>query len=486
MRKITFFVFLSALLPNLFAEVSLPPILGDNALLQSSDATRIWGKSTPNENVQVTLNTPSPIKARTQANANGDWEVKLDLRELKDVPPFTMTIAGEKNEISVRNLLIGEVWLASGQSNMEKNVGPRWGQFPCYNWEKIVAKSDNPKIRMYTVPVKGSNQPEESCNGKWVEADSTRTANFTAIGYFFATELSSELQSPVGIIHSSLGGTNIQQWIPQKSLSIIPTLKQKTPANASKLYNAMIHPLRRYTIAGFLWYQGEANALQLRDEKDYPALFSLLLGSWRSDWQKKDLPFYYCQLAGYGTKGQDGIAKNWSELQLAQLKGLENPHTGMAVLTDLGEREDIHPRSKAEVAHRLVLIALAKTYGKNCYFSGPTALRAEKEKDSIVIFFDHGAETLIAGTVSDTYLRRADLPEGKYKRFSPKSQLEGFEVCGSDGKWSWADAVIEEKTVRMNVQCTSSKAVRYHYGDQVIGNLTNSAGLPASPFRFEL
>lgn len=484
-------------LSQVYADVSLPPIMSDNMVLQKSKATTIFGMATPGEQVSVSFrinnNVPKASTLPTEigcehslvAGPDSRWEIYVDLSKVSSsASPFDIIIKG-KNTVTIKNVVVGEVWIGSGQSNMEKNVGKRPGQHPCFDWENVVELSLNSQIRMFTVNRQEANTPTEKYTGKWLIASPKTTANFSAAAYFFACELNEKLKMPVGMIHTSWGGTNVQQWMPADTLSK-PEYAKALPGNRSKLFNGMIYPLRNYTVKGAIWYQGESNANPVWAPL-YEEMFSDMIGSWRTLWKQPEMPFYFCQLASFQNPQKDPNENPvWSTLRNEQFKTLKNlPHTGMAVLSDIGESNDIHPRNKADVGRRLAYIALAKNYGLKIDYTGPVFERAEIKVNKMVVHFQTVGNTLKASPVPSEYPMIGD-KKGKVQRNAPKSELEGFALCGEDGKWVWADAKITGNTIEVTSPAVPApKQVRYNWGNYLFGNLFNEAGLPASPFTSE-
>ena len=651
-----------------WADVKLPAIISNHMVLKNAAKVPIWGWADPGEAVTVTLNGQS-IKAT--ADANGKWITALDLQ--KSAPgPFEMTVEG-KNKLTISDVVVGQVWVASGQSNMEfllKNS---------LDADQEIAQSANPLLRQFLVKKNASRLPLEDTEGAWVAASPETSGGFTAVGYFFAKKLQKELMIPVGLIHSSWGGTPSEAWTSVQSLDSMPDLKasrerlwtaieefpekkksyvdgfsawlkensredrpvadaaafagvdvstdgwipvtipgavaakglpetgavwirkevsiptkatgnlplflpidgfdsvywngklikqtthldalgagntrrggpydipaadvregknvlairlfspvgpaklpgepkadtislsgewmakaeyefpaldpqkpatvltppQNPPATqnvASYLFNGMIHPILQYAITGVIWYQGESNAGRAFQ---YRTAFPLMISDWRKQWNQGDFPFYFCQLANYMAKKTVPDESSWAELREAQSLTLKLPNTGEAVLIDVGETGDIHPRNKKDPGERLAAISLARDDKKSIPYSGPVYDSVKFANGKAVLIFKNPADGLLAKPLPDTCVVRSRTnTSAPLLRNSPGSELEGFAICGEDKKWSWADAKIEGNTVVVwSDKVSSPVAVRYGWADNPTCNLYSSAGLPASPFR---
>jgi sialate O-acetylesterase len=642
---------LAALASTARADVKLPALVGDNMVVQQGVKVRVWGWAEPGERVAVAM---AGKVASAVTDAKGKWEVWIGPYEAGG--PHGMSISG-KNTITLRNVLVGEVWVGSGQSNME------WQLQNAMNGAAEIAKANHPEIRFFTVTKKTSPTPLDDVEGRWVVCSPETAGSFSAVAYFFGREIHQELKVPVGLIHSSWGGTPAEAWTSRPALAASPDFKpmvdaldssakgqpearreyeaalakweeehflqdtgnadtgrakpdfsdagwktmklpqlwesagldidgsvwfRKTvdlpadwagkdlalslgpiddfdttyfngtkvgaigretpnfylaprkytvpgsavragrnviavrafdhvggggfggssadmtlaPAGAAAadpislagewrydiengvasrnvdfgtqpvappgvnnpnsptvLYNAMLAPLTSYTIRGAIWYQGEANANRGRQ---YRTLFPTMIRDWRSAWGAGDFPFLFVQLANWQPRKAEPSESGWAELREAQLMTLKEPATGMAVVIDIGEADDIHPRNKHDVGHRLAVWALAKTYGKKLEYSGPLYESFKVEGKEARIRFSH-ADGLRA--------MNGDEPVG-------------FAVAGSDKKFVWAKAKIEGDTVVVWSDAVAKpEAVRYAWADNPAANLYNGAGLPASPFR---
>ena len=652
------------------AEVRLPAFFSNHMVLQKHARVPIWGKANPGEAIKVTLNGQAQSAT---TDAHGKWMVCLDLNE-SAAGPFEMTIEGT-NKIVLSDVVVGELWIASGQSNMEFALSST------LDGAREIAGSANPMLRHFKVAKHAAEQPLDEVSGTWVAADPGTSGSFTAVGYYFAKKLQSELKVPVGILNSSWGGTPSEAWTSLEALESVPELKaaheqtqeqlgklatlkkaytdalsawlkdsgredrstsdtapfaaidattegwtqinageakgerlpnagaiwvrkeielpptkgnwelrlfpgnaldtiywngkllkkptqiqdvidigatRKTflsiPARAvvngrnvlairfyspispakfknpefiaqsgeiklfpgkwlakaefelpaptadqlakcpkpvpaitgctyaAQMFNGMINPLLPYAMRGVIWYQGESNT---SNAFQYRKAFPTMIADWRNRWGRGDFPFYFCQLANMTPKASTPAESAWAELREAQSMTLSLPNTGQAVLIDLGESGDIHPRNKKDVGERLARIALAKEYGRQVEYSGPVFDGMRIEQGHAVLRFKHTAGGLVAAPVPETYNVITALKQtARLVRNSPNSQLEGFAISGADHRWVWADAKIEgESVVVSSEKVATPVAVRYAWANNPTCNLYNRAGLPASPFR---
>jgi sialate O-acetylesterase len=460
-----------AIFPGLVSGgVKLPSILGSHMVLQQGEPVPIWGLADPGEEVSVVFGS---AKASAKADADGRWQVKLPAMKA-NAKGVKLVIKGS-NEIVLEDVLVGEVWLCSGQSNME------WAVARSTNAKQEIAAANHPLIRHIKVPHRPSAKPESDVNTSGWQITSPSTAgNFTAVGYYFGRELLSELKVPIGLIGSNWGGTRIEPWIAPEGFKAIPALKEEfadkldqfpqkrgngvNHQSALALYNGMIHPLLPYPIKGALWYQGESNN---GEGMRYHEKMKALIAGWRSIWKKPELPFYFVQLAPFKYRGEP---QNLPGIWQAQLETLKVPNTGMAVITDIATVGNIHPPNKQDVGKRLSLWALAKNYGrKDIVYSGPLFKAADHSdggKGDITVQFQklggkgHGLKTT----------------DGK-----PPSH---FEVAGEDGAWHPAKAFIVygDHIIAKSDKVAKPLHVRFAWDQTANPNLVNSAGLPASPF----
>jgi sialate O-acetylesterase len=451
------------LLPSAQAAVKLPAIFSDHMVLQREQPLPVWGWDEPGKEVTVTL---GDAKATAQADASGKWMVKLPA--MKAGGPLTLTVAGTSQE-SRNDILVGEVWICSGQSNMQMDVNGSNNAAE----EKAAAK--HPQIRHITISrVPAATPQTDVAAGGWQVCTPETVGGFTAAGYFFGRHLQQTLNVPIGLIGSNWGGTRIEPWTPPVGFQQVPALKDiadKLDTFPSKdangnvnhqsplaLYNSMIHPLLPYAIRGAIWYQGESNN---GEGMLYFEKMKALIGGWRTVWGNPDLAFYFVQLAPYRYGGDPTkLAGIWE----AQTATLSVPHTGMAVTVDISNLADIHPKNKQDVGKRLALWALAQDYGQaNLVYSGPLYKLLQVEGNKIRLSFDHVGGGLVS---------RDGQP------------LTRFTIAGEDQKFVEAKAEIDGKTVVVQADAVAKPvAVRFGWHQESEPNLSNKEGLPASPFR---
>lgn len=430
------------------AEVTLPHVIADHMVLQRHMPVRIWGWAEPGEKVKVTLGRN---QATAVAGPNRAWEVKLPA--MKAGGPFDVTIVGA-NKVTIKDVLVGEVWFCSGQSNMA------WVIANTTNHEKEQAAANYPQIRMFNSQVKFEKAPARDVQSEWSVCGPKTIAYWPAVPYFFGRELHTKLDVPVGLVVSAVNGTRIEFWTPANGVDSVPELVGKDKAENGELYNGMVHPLTPLTIRGVIWYQGEGN---VGDGMLYYHRMRALINGWRKNWGLGEFPFYYVQIAplNWGGRPKDQHPQLWE----AQLESLRIPNTGMTVSTDIGNIGDAHPRNKKEYGRRLALWALAKTYGaKDLVFSGPLFKSAKVEMDSIRIAFDY----------ADGGLASRD---GK--------PLTWFTIAGADKKFVPAIAKIDGETLVVSAPGVPNPvAVRFGWHQNAEPNLMNrQSKLPASPFR---
>jgi sialate O-acetylesterase len=460
------------------AAVKLPAIFGDDMVLQRGQPVPIWGWADKGEEVTVTI---AGQKHVTKAGDDGRWKVTLpkldttvtDVEVATRMPagahdnmsakrPLTMTVEGSSgNKITVKHILVGEVWVCSGQSNMEMGLGG------VNDAAKEIAAAKYPRIRLFTVEKAKAAQPATDVKGNWRPCSPQAVggniwAGFSATAYFFGRQLYKELKVPIGLIHTSWGGTPAEFWTSHKALEANPTLKPLAQGESSCLYNGMIAPLIPYAIRGAIWYQGESN---VPHAYQYRTLFPAMIANWRADWGQGDFPFGFVQISPYRYHQDWHVDPAYcAELWEGQLLTLKStPNTGMVVTTDIGDFNDIHPKNKQEVGRRLALWALAKVYGKKLVYSGPIYKSMAVEGDTIRLQFDHCGGGLAAR-------------DGK--------PLSDFTIAGADQKFVPAVATIDGDSIVMHSdKVAKPEAVRFAWRDDATPNLANKEGLPASPFR---
>jgi sialate O-acetylesterase len=484
MRKTSaaFLIALLALAGTAFADVQLPGIISDHMLLQRDVPVRIFGKALPGEAVTVAFRGRT---AQTVTDPLGRWEVWL--QPLTPGPAAEMTITGA-NKITIADVLVGDVWVGSGQSNMQ------WAVRQADNPDAEIASAKFPQIRLFYVPRKPASVPVEDVDARWVVCSPETIAEFSAVLYYFGRQMHQDLKVPMGLIHSSWGGTPIASWISGPSLvgdtRLEPFLSYwqnvilQYPVNASRyeqnlkkweaagsqgarpaapmgpghahepttLYNGMIAPLVKYTIKGALWYQGETEAGRAQGGIYGDAMMTLVQ-DWRRAFGLGDFPFYWVQLANYGNAVKNG---HWMRVQEGQVKATALRNTGVAVITDIGNPTNIHPTNKQEVGRRLALLAENKG-------ASPLYRQVTREGSAMRIWFDHAGKGLKT---------RGDGP------------VTGFSIAGADGKYVPATAKIEGATVLVSSPDVPNPAsVRYAWDYNPDANLINALSLPVSLFR---
>jgi sialate O-acetylesterase len=441
-----------------FANVTLPNVLSDNMVLQRNSEVTIWGWANPQEEVII---TPSwnhqeyKIKASNQAK----WQINIPTP--KEGGPYIITIKGY-NEIVLKNILIGEVWICSGQSNMEMSAS--WG---IENGDEVVKNATIPNIRFFMVPKLTATSPQNNLSGNWTECTPETMKYFSATGYFFAKRLQEDLKNvPIGLISSNWGGTPAEIWMPEEViqndavlLESAKTRKEETygPNQAGRAFNAMIYPLTKLKIAGVIWYQGESNV----GSQVYDKTFSALITSWRKLWDY-EFPFYYVQIAPYqyGENHFGGV-----EVRNAQRKVMDEiPNTGMVMTSDISPIDDIHPKDKKSVGIRLANLALVNTYKTNSNgVNGPLFKGISIEKNKVIVTFNNG--------------------EGLYFKTKKPNQ---FEIAGDDNVFYEAVAIIKKHTVILKSDKVPNPIkVRYAWKNTAQSDLFNKENLPASSFGSE-
>ncbi len=504
MKKI-FYSFLALLMSTqVFANVKLASLFTDNMVLQRNKTVNVWGTADPNENVNVSFNSQN---VSTVADSKGNWKVLL--LPMSEGGPLELKVEG-KNKITLKNVMIGEVWICSGQSNMEFTLKKSAGG------EEEIAKADFPLIRIFIVKHKVADKPENFCEGEWQVCSPKTIGQFSGAGYFFGKNLLKELNVPIGLIQSTWGGTPAEAWVSKevlesdndfkqiftrwnKKMEEYPSALEEFNRNGKQLiaewvkdsidavakgmapprkpgkpegpgtrnqptglYNGMIYPLVPFSFQGVIWYQGESNASR---GYQYRKLFPALINNWRELWNAGNFPFYYVQLPNL-LREPEPSKSGWAELREAQLLTLSLPNTGMAVTIDVGDSTNLHPTNKLDVGNRLSLIALNNVYGKKeIDFSGPIYSSFIKEGNKFILKFNNTSNGLLA-------------KDGK--------ALRGFTICGEDKKFVIANAEIKDNMVIVwSDKIENPLSVRYAWADNPSCNLINSSKLPASPFRID-
>jgi sialate O-acetylesterase len=494
---------LLALPATILAELKLPAIISDHMVLQQKQANPIWGWDTPGTDVTVKID--GQVKT-AKAGDDGKWKVKIDPID-GGYSPFTIVIEGSsKRELT--DVLVGEVWMCSGQSNMGMTLGGDWKS------EVESLSSNHKNLRLITVPRVGTQELQNDFNGKWESATSENCKSFSAVGFFYGRYLHEILDVPVGLINNAWGGSAAEAWVRRESLENDPRFKSliegwvqretdlQSDATKEKyetalatwkvkvaeakaagkqaprapgsplstlagnhrpgnIFAGVVHPTLGYGMKGVIWYQGESNAGRAWE---YAQLFPYMIEQWRAEWGQGDFSFYWVQLADFRSETPDPGDSQWAELRESQTKTMSLPNTGEAVIIDLGEANDIHPKNKYDVAARLVRWALAKDYGINIEPQSPTYTSLSIAKNKAVLKFDH-----IGGG-----LRTVDV-----------NDVHGFAICGDDHKWVWATAKIAgNDTIEVWSDTVSAPvAVRYAWAENPVCNVYSKIGLPLTPFR---
>lgn len=457
MKPSRFFLFIALLFAaTTKANIRLPAVISDNMVLQQNSTAKLWGWADPGEKIFITAswnnNTDS---VRTDENAK--WVLPVQTPSAGG--PYTVTIKG-RNTIVLQNVMVGEVWICSGQSNMEMNY--YWG-LP--QMREDFPSANNTAIRFFTVPRSTAKAPQEKGEGSWAVCDSATVKSFSAAAYYFGRKLNANLNVPIGLIHASWGGTPAEVWTPAEDVTnnaVLKSAAQKLsrasgwPITPGYTYNAMIAPLTNYAIAGAIWYQGEANT---GTASTYQQLFTTMIDAWRKKWDK-DFPFYYVQLApfAYGNKAIGAL------LREAQTKTLALPKTDMAVITDIGgDTADIHPKNKRDVGYRLANLALTDTYGQTIEGAkSPLFAAMSISRNEMTLSFANADKGL--------------LQKGK--------EITGFFIAGADKIFYPAQARIKGNSLLVwNKDTKDPVAVRYAFSNTAVGNVFSKEGLPLAPFR---
>ncbi|HEV7402855.1 MAG TPA: sialate O-acetylesterase [Chthoniobacteraceae bacterium] len=503
MKKILLAALLPAFVLTAHAELKLPAIVGNHMVLQQKQADPIWGWDTPGTKITVTYAGQTKT---AEAGADGKWTVSLDAGPAND-KPATISIQGT-TKVELNDVLVGEVWICSGQSNMGFTLKGDW------NGDIEAAASKLPNLRLITVPNLGTQEPQNDFKGEWKASDPDTASSFSAVGFLFGRYLHEILQIPVGLINDSWGGSAAEAWVRRESLEkddrfkllmentrkneatmADPVAKAKyeeqlakwkTLADEAKaankpaprppnspdawlhgnarpgnIFNGVVLPTKPYGIKGIVWYQGESNASRALE---YADLFPFMIEQWRKEWNQGEFPFYWVQLADFLPERPEPGDSTWAELRESQTKTQKLANTGQAVIIDLGEGKDIHPKNKHDVAARLVRWALVKDYGMKIPFHSPEFKSVE--------FFGKMARVEL-----DCF--------GRTLRPFDTQEVTGFAVCGEDHVWQWAKGKLNGTT---KVEVTSDKvekpiAVRYAWADNPVCNLFSEDGLPVTPFR---
>jgi sialate O-acetylesterase len=507
MKRLAFLLTI-ALAPFARAELKLPAIISDHMVLQQKQTNPVWGWDTPGTKVTVTF---AGQTKSDEAGKDGAWRVKLDPVPA-NAKPQTITIAGTTKR-EIQDVLVGEVWMCSGQSNMGFTLQGDW------NGDLEAAASNLPNLRLIKVPQVGTQEAQADFKGEWRASSADTAKPFTAVGFLFGRYIHEILNVPVGLIDNAWGGSAAEAWVRRSSLEGDPRFKllmestvkrekdlqtekakadyekalagwkttveklkaaglkpgQRLPrapqppdswlngnARPGNIFNGVLNPTLGYGIKGVIWYQGESNASRAYE---YASLFPFMIEQWRKEWKEGDFPFYWVQLADYLPEKPEPGDSAWAELRESQTKAMKLPNTGQAVIIDLGEGKDIHPKNKHDVAARLVRWALARDYGMKFPYRSPEFKGMEITGNKVSVTFD---------LFGSAMLRPFDVLD-----------VIGFAVCGDDKVWHWAKGTLVGKDM---VEISSDKvpkpvAVRYAWADNPVCNLFSDEGLPVTPFR---
>ncbi|WP_290714350.1 sialate O-acetylesterase [Gordonia sp. UBA7599] len=455
-RLLLSLVALVSLATSLTAAVRLPAIIGSHMVLQRGPKAVLWGWAAPSEAVTVSVSW-STNTWKTTASNGGRWSTEIQTSQAAG--PHTIRISAG-NEIVLEDVLVGEVWVCSGQSNMEWSGDQKLTQSTAE-----APQATNAMIRLFYIPKATSATPQDQLSARWVVCSPEEMMHFSAVGYFFGKRLHAELGVPVGLINSNWGGTPAEVWTPREIVEEDPDLRAAAaklkpfawwPHEPGVAFNAMIHPITPFRIAGVIWYQGESN---VSTHGTYRKLFTRMIDGWRTAW-KAELPFYFAQIAPYTYDDPTRAAF----LREAQTQAAAHPKTGMVVTSDLVDNvKDIHPQMKREVADRLARYALAETYGRSGpEYRSPTYRSHRVEGSSIRVEFD-------------------SVPTALVSRGGPPTH---FKVAGADGRFVEARAVIDGKSVVVSSpEVPSPTAVRFAFACDAIPNLFTAEGLPVNLFR---
>lgn len=465
-KTIATFLFLFYVVFMANAALKMPSIFGNNMLLQQNTEVNVWGWTEKGKTVTVSSSWTKE-KYSTKADNDGKWIVKIPTPSAS-YQTYSVAVSNGNENITFENVLIGEVWLCSGQSNMEMPMKGFKNQ-PVEGGNEAIFRSKNKNMRLITVKRNSSIVPQTDFIGEWQEATPESVKNFSATAYFYGKTLNEMLDVPIGLILSSWGGSWIESWMSKEMLLKFESVKipqseedikekNRTPTT---LFNAMIHPIAGYAIKGCIWYQGESNY----DRPDqYSELFQTMVSAWRKLWNQGEFPFYYCQIAPYDNPPEKHGDFNAAFLREAQLKSAEAiPNSGMVVLMDIGEEKCIHPRNKKTGGERLAMMSLAKTYGMTGYaYESPTFKEMEIENNKAILSFDNAPMWLTS--------------YGK--------ELQHFEIAGDDKVFYAAKAEIKRSKVEVySDKVAKPVAVRYAFKDFVVADLFSTEGLPVSSFR---
>lgn len=479
------------------AQVRLPNVLSSHMVLQRDRPIHVWGWANPGENVAIDFHG---VHGNATADALGHWSVSLPPEQAGG--PFSLTVSAS-NKIELTDILIGDVWFASGQSNMQMPLAGFPGNAVLDNGPEEIRNATHPEIRLLHIKEKSSYYPLDDIDANWTSCTPETASSFSAAAYFFGREIAEKEHVPIGLIDSTWGGTVVEAWMSLDGISSdaslmplfaswaamtdnivnMPAIKAKEKreddaalaANHAPpkyhwhpdpvswepagLYNAMVNPFTPFPIRGVIWYQGESNS-PLDRAAMYQRIFPALIADWRRHWNQDNFPFLYVQISSFTSTPQEA----WAVIREAQRRTLSVANTGMAVTIDIGNPDNVHPSDKLDVGHRLALAARALSYGESIEYSGPIFRQASVEEGAIRVDFDHVASGLVA----------------------KGGALTGFEIAGDDHKFVMATATIDGSSVSVSAKdVPNPRYVRYGWQNAPVVNLFNGEGLPASPFTSE-
>lgn len=481
---------LVALGSPLAAQVTLAALFSDHAVVQQGRSIPVWGAAPPATRLTVSF---AGERITTLAGAEGRWRVTFDAQSAGG--PHEILVRSKGGEIRVRDVHVGEVWVCSGQSNMQ------WSVRRSANPDEEIANADHPRIRLFSVPRRASAEPRRDVEAAWAVCSPKTVGSFSAVAYYFGRELA-KTGPVIGLVHTSWGGTPAEAWTREPALVAAPVCKPivdrfrkrlpKLPALRAEfqkrltawkstrrgrrprppigpnhhhapanLFNGMIHPLLPYAIRGVIWYQGESNA---RRAFQYRTLFSTMIRDWREAWGQGDFPFLFVQLANFRRRKAEPAESDWAELREAQALALRLPNTGMATAIDIGEARDIHPKDKQSVGRRLALAARRIAYEEDVEWRGPTFRRMRRDGSKLLVSFDAANGMELRGATD-----------------------RSFQVAGRDRAWHWARVTrhpaLGDVLVVSSPDVADPIALRYAWADNPAVCVYNAAGLPAPPFR---
>ncbi len=454
---------------GVFGDISLPSLLSSGVVLQRNTAVNLWGQADPGEVITVHT-TFTDKKYRITASSAGRWIARLPTPEAGG--PYTITLSGA-NIVTIRDVMIGDVWVCSGQSNIQMPVKPLGGYKGINNWQKELDSMSLPGVRLFNVPLRTASSPLRDSAGQWELSRPQSAATFSAIGALFARDAHLETRVPIGMIQAAWGGTRIQAWMSEPLLRRfqIPVTQSKSPAphppapppgpnEPAALYNSMISPLLPMTVKGILWYQGESNRYE---PELYSKLFPAMIIDWRIRWKLDDMMFLFVQIAPYAYPNDRGET---ADLRQAQTEALKISNTAMVCTLDIGDAQDIHPQNKQEVARRL--------WAQAKYLMGESRIAANGPRAVAVHVQDHAT---VVVEFADTNQRLSVHGD----------ELTGFEIAGQNGKFFPAQAWIQGRKVLLtSPEVTKPACVRYAWSAVPEASLFNQQGLPAEPFSLKV